>query len=82
MAHLRGDRPENLILSIDFISEELRTLGVRTGNPVHDPDASAEYFIRLLLSLLVSPQLGPDLSGDDVVEAVARRWLLPGMFAD
>ncbi len=80
MAHLRGDRPETLILSIDFLSEELRTLGVRTGTPLDDADAAAELYIRLLLSLLVSPQLGPDLSEDGVVEALARRWLLPGMF--
>ncbi|MEV7395756.1 hypothetical protein [Aeromicrobium sp. NPDC092404] len=81
MDHLRGNRPENLILSIDFVAEELRTLGVRTGTPVDDPDGGAEFFIRLLLSLIVSPQLGPDLSEDGVVEAVARRWLLPGLFS-
>lgn len=80
LAHLRGDRPETLILSLDFLSEELRALGVRTGTPVADADAGAEFFIRLLLSLLVSPQLGPDLSEDGAVEAVVRRWLLPGMF--
>ena len=82
MAHLRGDRPETLILSLDFLSEEIRTLGVRTGTPVDDADAGAEFFIRLLLSLLVSPQLGPDLSEDGALEALVRRWLLPGMFAD
>lgn len=82
MAHLRGDRPETLILALDFVSEELRTLGVRTGTPLHDDDAGAEFFIRLLLSLLVSPQLGPDLSEDGAVEALVRRWLLPGMFSD
>jgi AcrR family transcriptional regulator len=80
MAHLRGDRPETLILALNFVSEELRTLGERTGTPLHDDDAGAEFYIRLLLSLLVSPQLGPDLSEDGVVEALARRWLLPGMF--
>ena len=82
MAHLRGDRPETLILSLDFLSEEIRTLGVRTGTPVDDADAGAEFFIRLLLSLLVSPQLGPDLSEDGALEALVRRWLLPGVFAD
>ena len=81
MAHLRGERPETLILSLDFLSEEIRTLGVRTGTPVDDTDAAAEFFIRLLLSLLVSPHLGADLSEDGVLEALARRWLLPGMFA-
>ena len=80
MAHLRGDRPETLILALNFASEELRTLGERTGTPLHDHDAGAEFYVRLLLSLLVSPQLGPDLSEDGVVEALARRWLLPGMF--
>lgn len=81
MAHLRGNRPETLILALDFVSEELRTLGVRTGTPLHDDDAGAEFFIRLLLSLLVSPQLGPDLSEDGAIEALVRRWLLPGMFS-
>jgi AcrR family transcriptional regulator len=81
MAHLRGDRPETLILALDFLSEEIRSLGVRTGDPVDDADSSSEFFIRLLLSLLVSPQLGPDLSEDGVIEALVRRWLLPGMFA-
>ncbi len=38
MAHLRGDRPETLILSLDFLSEEIRTLGERTGTPVDDAD--------------------------------------------
>ncbi|VXC22361.1 TetR/AcrR family transcriptional regulator [Aeromicrobium sp. 9AM] len=80
MAHLRGDRPETLILALNFASEELRTLGERTGMPLHDNDAGAEFYVRLLLSLLVSPQLGPDLSEDGVVEALVRRWLLPGMF--
>ncbi len=80
MAHLRGDRPETLILALNFASEELRTLGERTGTPLNDDDAGAEFYVRLLLSLLVSPQLGPDLSEDGVVEALARRWLLPGMF--
>jgi AcrR family transcriptional regulator len=80
MAHLRGDRPETLILALDFLSEEFRTLGERTGTPMIDNDAGAEFFIRLLVSLLVSPHLGPDLSEHGVIEALARRWLLPGMF--
>ncbi|MDX6231347.1 MAG: hypothetical protein QOH68_298 [Nocardioidaceae bacterium] len=80
MAHLRGERPETLILSLDFLSEEIRTLGVRTGTPVDDADAAAEFFVRLMLSLLVSPHLGPDLSEDGALEALVRRWLLPGMF--
>ena len=80
MAHLRGDRPETLILALDFVAEELRTLGVRTGTPLDDDDAGSEFFIRFLLSLLVSPQLGPDLSEDGAIEALVRRWLLPGMF--
>lgn len=81
MEHLRGDRPETLILAQDFLAEELRTLAARTGMPVDDEDQGAEYFVRLLLSLLVSPQLGPDLSGDEIVEDLVRRWLLPGMFS-
>lgn len=80
MSHLRGDRPETLILALEFLSEELRTLGVRTGTPVGDADAAAEFYIRLLISIVVSPQLGPDLSEDGAVEALARRWLLPGLF--
>jgi AcrR family transcriptional regulator len=81
MSHLRGDRPETLILAHEFLSEELRTLGRRTGTPVGAAEAGAEIYIRLLLSLLVSPQLGPDLTEDGVVEAFVRRWLLPGMFS-
>lgn len=80
MSHLRGDRPETLILALEFLSEELRTLGVRTGTPVPDPDTAAEFYIRLLISIIVSPQLGPDLTEDGAIEALARRWLLPGMF--
>lgn len=81
MSHLRGDRPETLILALEFLSEELRTLGVRTGTPVADADTAAEFYIRLMISIVVSPQLGPDLSEDGAIEALARRWLLPGMFA-
>jgi AcrR family transcriptional regulator len=81
MEHLRGDRPQTLILAQDFVAEELRTLSVRTGSPIEDPDTGAEYLIRLLVSLLVSPHLGRDLSEDGAVEAVARRWLLPGLFS-
>jgi AcrR family transcriptional regulator len=80
MAYLRGDIPEPLIVVMAWLSEELRLLGERTSTPL-DEEAGAEHMLRLGLSLLISPQLGPDLSQDGVVEDAVRRWLLPGMFA-
>ncbi|AXT85627.1 hypothetical protein C6I20_10765 [Aeromicrobium sp. A1-2] len=80
MEHTLGDRPETLILARDWLAEEYRLLGERAGEPI-EADGAAEFSIRLMLSLLTSPQLGPDLSEDGVVEAIIRRWLLPGIFA-
>jgi AcrR family transcriptional regulator len=80
MAYLRGDIPEPLVVVMAWLSEELRLLSERTSTPL-DEEAGAEHMLRLGLSLLISPQLGPDLLQDGVVEDAVRRWLLPGMFA-
>jgi AcrR family transcriptional regulator len=81
MAHLRGDTPETIATAQAIIVEELRLLSDRTSTPL-DAEGGAEFMIRAWLSLLVSPQLGSDLSEPGEVEAVARRWLLPGTFGD
>jgi AcrR family transcriptional regulator len=79
LAHLRGDTPETLLVVQAFLEDELRLIGDRTSTRI-DAAAGAEMMVRLWLSLLISPQLGPDLSQDGAVEATVRRWLLPGMF--
>ncbi|MEJ7634084.1 TetR/AcrR family transcriptional regulator [Aeromicrobium sp.] len=79
MSHLRGDTPETIMVVHAVLADELRLLSDRTTTRI-DEEAGAEFMVRLWLSLLVSPQLGPDLSQDGVVEGIARRWLLPGMF--
>jgi TetR/AcrR family transcriptional repressor of uid operon len=80
MAYLRGDAPETLIVARAFLAEELFLLGERTATPLDD-EAGAEFFIRVGLSLVISPDLGPDPGEPGVIESVARQWLLPGMLA-
>lgn len=79
MAHLVGERT-TLLMAKAWIESEFDALSQRSGTPMNST-AGAEFTLRIVLSLLVSPDLGPDLSVPGSAADVARAWILPGVFA-
>jgi AcrR family transcriptional regulator len=60
-----------------LVAERLRAAADADNRLLADPDALADIFVRLALSLLLVPDPARPLTGRDDIEAYARRYLVP-----
>lgn len=78
MRHLVGERA-TLSMAQAWIEAEFAELSKRSDTRMNCT-GGAEFALRIVLSLLVSPALGPELSAPGAAADIARMWLLPGIF--
>ncbi|QGK70496.1 TetR family transcriptional regulator [Allosaccharopolyspora coralli] len=66
-----------LAIGRDFLAEKLRAHRRAGRLPVVDPDVTAEVYVRLVHSMLLTPDGGIPDTGDERSRAFARRQLVP-----
>jgi AcrR family transcriptional regulator len=62
---------------VELVAERLRVAAVTTDRVLADPDALADIFVRLALSLLLVPDPARPMTSRDDIKGYARRFLIP-----
>lgn len=78
LPHIGGESPI-LALARGWLAEQVRSATVDTDLADIDPHAAAELIVRLVQSLLLSPDSVFDLDHRDGARRLARRWIVPAL---